>query len=424
MNAPQSSARESSLAIDAYPKVAIPDLERRSDFRRQTKDVESAPRNHETTDSTSNYELSVLQVVNGEHFAGAERVQQHLGQQLPGNRIGCEFACLKSGKFPELAELPGHRIHPVGMKGRFDLRAFKRLMDIVQRGNFDVLHAHTPRAAMLTSQVAKRLDLPWIYHVHSPTSRDSTRWLLNRINQFIENRSVRGCNKFITVSKSLRREILNKGFDRRRVVYIPNGVPEQTAIDWNARKHCASWNFGVIALFRPRKGLEVLIEAMAHSTLSNIDCKLEVVGGFESTAYETQIRSQVSRLGLENRVVFSGFTSRVNERIEHMDALVLPSLFGEGMPMVVLEAMAKGVPVIASRVEGVPDVVRDGVEGYLANPGDPNDLAQRLARVTKSRNTWADLGEHAFDRHRERFSDRTMTRRTARVYRNVLNNHW
>ncbi len=103
-----------------------------------------------------------------------------------------------------------------------------------------------------------------------------------------------------------------------------------------------------------------------------------------------------------------------------MDLLVLPSLFGEGLPMVVLEAMAAGVPVVATRVPGVPEAIRHGQDGVLVNPNDPDDLACAIADVIAGRYNWESLRASAFQRHAERFSDRAMAAGVAAVYSDIL----
>ena len=87
--------------------------------------------------------------------------------------------------------------------------------------------------------------------------------------------------------------------------------------------------------------------------------------------------------------------------------------------MVVLEAMAAGVPVVATRVEGVPEAIRDGLDGLLVPPGDPNALAQAIARVVRAEVDWLAFRSNALERHAQLFSDRAMACGVAQVYRTI-----
>ncbi len=364
--------------------------------------------------------LKVLHVINGEHFSGAERVQQLLGRCLPEFGVDPHFACVKPGKFPLMCGLPDEKVHLFPMRGRVDWKSIRQLSNFVRREGFDLLHAHTPRSALVTGLVAKSCGLPWVYHVHSPTARDSTRAILNRVNDLVERWSLRNCSKIVTVSRSLRREMLHQGWDRTKLVAIGNGVACQDPIVPEDRKTRNSWTLGMVALFRPRKGIEVLLEALSLLPDELDSIELRVIGGFETEAYEQQVRQLIASLGLKSRVHLTGFTTEVAKEMRQLDGMVLPSLFGEGMPMVVLEAMAVGVPILATRVEGTPEVVRDGVEGFLAAPRDPVSLASAIERFTQNRDRWIEMSHHAFQRHREHFTDRRMAEKLARVYRSML----
>ena len=365
-------------------------------------------------------ELSSLHLINGEHFSGAERVQQLLGNRLPDFGVSANFACLKPGKFPELCGLHSDRVRSIGMKSRFDLSSVQRIAAYAKETQSDVLHAHTPRTAMIASFVAKRCRLPWVYHVHSPTARDSTRAIVNRINDWVEAYSLRNADHIITVSKSLRREMLSHGHSRSKITAVANGVAEQPPIDPMTRGKTQHWKLGMVALVRPRKGIEVLLEAIAKLKEERNRITLEVIGGFETPEYEWSIRGLIHRLDLGRIVNLRGFTKDVPTVMRTFDAMVLPSLFGEGMPMVVLEALACGVPVIATSVEGTPEVIRHGQEGLLARPQDVESLSQAIQVFISDRSAWSRMSRLAVERHRQRYSDVKMAEKTARVYRKLL----
>lgn len=364
--------------------------------------------------------VPVLHIINGEHFSGAERVQQLLGNQLPQFGFDAHFACVKAGKFKSLSDLPDDRVSTFPMHGRWDWRVVQALTARVERDNVALLHAHTPRTALVTSLVALKTGRPWVYHVHSPTARDSTRSLVNRFNSIAERWALRHCDSLITVSRSLRREMLHRGVHRSRLRVVPNGVPAFEAIRPAERLQQSQWRLGLIALMRPRKGVEVALEAMRMLKQTRPDVTLELIGGFESESYGAQIRELIERWELQDTVRYSGFTTDIASAMRRLDVLILPSLFGEGMPMVVLEALAAAVPVIATRVEGTPEAVRDSNEGLLAAPGDPASLSQAILQLTRSRETWAAMSQRALARHREHFTDTRMAERVAKAYRQLL----
>jgi glycosyltransferase involved in cell wall biosynthesis len=326
---------------------------------------------------------------------------------------------VKPGKFPELCDLDPQRIWLEPMQSRTDLRLVPRLVNRIRQQGIELLHAHTPRTAWIASWIARKTGLPWVYHVHSPAARDSTRPLRNRINGWVERIALRHASRLITVSESLRQEWLLSGWNPFRVITIPNGVPEQSPIDPIDRIDRRTWRLGMVALIRPRKGLEVLLRAMHLMKQQGIRgdaVSLEVIGDFESETYRQSILGLTESLGLTRDVHWRGFVKDMPRVMRELDALVLPSLFGEGMPMVVLESLALGIPVIASRVEGTPEVVRDGQEGCLTAPSDPTGLADAIARMTQDRDTWYFYSQRALHRHRTQFTDAQMTHRVAQTY--------
>jgi glycosyltransferase involved in cell wall biosynthesis len=362
----------------------------------------------------------VLHIINGEHFSGAERVQQLLGLRLGEFGVESEFACVKPDRFPQLCGLESSRVSLMPMRGRMDFRTVGQLCHKALSEGFDLLHAHTPRTALVTSAVAMRTGLPWCYHVHSPTVRDSTRPLVNQINQWIERFALRTCNRLIAVSESLRQEMLRQGAEDRKICVVPNGVPALKPIDAGSRLDSTNWRLGLVALMRPRKGIEVALHTMAALRRSGHLVDLELIGSFETTAYQQQILQMIRDLGLQESVVWSGFTRDVPSALQRLDGLLLPSLFGEGMPMVVLEALAAGIPVVATRVEGTPEVIRDSMEGFLAKPNDVESLAGSIKALISDRRRWLRMSQAALARHRSRFTDVLMAQRTAEVYADLL----
>ena len=125
-------------------------------------------------------------------------------------------------------------------------------------------------------------------------------------------------------------------------------------------------------------------------------------------------------MGLESRIEWRGFQRNVDGELASVDVFVLPSLFGEGMPMVLLEAMAGGVPVVASRVEGVEELIDDGASGVIVEPGSAASLTHGLRRILDRQLDWQSLREAALSRQVTEYSDLAMARRIADLYREIL----
>lgn len=358
----------------------------------------------------------VLHLINGEHFSGAERVQDLLAMQLPNFGYEVGFVCLKPGKFPKVRQSQADaELFEVGMTSKFDWRAIKKISNIVNEGDFEVIHAHTPRSLLIGRMVAKRTKRPLVYHVHSPVGRDSERKFHNFINTMLEKWSLKQVQKMICVSNSLMGYMLEIGHSPEKLAVVQNGVPVVEGLPERAAPDHA-WTIGTMALFRPRKGTEVLLEALAELKTRGCEVHLRAVGPFETPEYKTEVFYRVQQLGLEDSITWTGFQKNINRQLEQMDLFVLPSLYGEGLPMVVLESMACGVPVVASRVEGIPEAIRDGEDGLIFEPGNAADLADKLQSLIEAKDRWLPMRESALKRQREQLSDISMARKVAAVY--------
>jgi len=363
--------------------------------------------------------IGVLHVINGEHYAGAERVQDLLAMRLPALGFEVGFACVKPGRFAEARQSRQSPLYVVPMRAKVDLRAAWKIARLVRRHGYQIIHGHTARSALVGRLAAALAGVPMVYHVHSPTARNTTRRGLNRVNALAERWSLTGVSRLVAVSESLARHMAQEGFDPARIVVVHNGVPKVEPLPPRTPPR-GTWTLGTVALFRPRKGVEMLLEALAILKRQGLSVQLRAVGPFETPRYAAQLAISAKQFGLGGLIDWAGFRHDVTAELRHMDLLVLPSLFGEGLPMVVLEAMAAGVPVVATDVEGTPEDIRDCVDGVIVRPGDPQALADGIARIVRGQLDWSALRTSALARHAAKFSDRAMAAGVAAVYRAVL----
>jgi glycosyltransferase involved in cell wall biosynthesis len=361
----------------------------------------------------------VLHLVNGEHYAGAERVQDLLAQCLPQCGFEVAFACVKPKHFAELLQSQNTPVYNLPMRNRLDLGVAGKIAQIVRSEKYALIHCHTVRTALVGSLAARLAGVPMIYHVHSPMSRNTGRPWLNWINNITERFSLRRASHLIAVSQSLKEHMIWQGFDASRITVVHNGVPALYEIPFR-RPPRGQWTLGTAALFRPRKGIEVLLQAMALMRKRGLSVRLLAVGEFESTKYKREIHALATRLGLEDIIQWTGFTSDVTTELLAMDLFVLPSLYGEGMPMVLLEAMAAGVPTVAADVEGVSEAIRHTQDGLIVPAGDHQVIAQAVSDVIEGRYDWSAMRDSALQRQAQLFSHRSMAEGVAEVYQQVL----
>jgi glycosyltransferase involved in cell wall biosynthesis len=362
--------------------------------------------------------IRVLHVVNGEHYAGAERVQDLLALRLPEFGVATAFACVKPDRFPA-ARKSATPLYNLPMQGRFDLRPATRLARLIREEQFDLVHTHTPRAALVGRFAARMANVPMVHHIHGQTSTEVRRRWLSRLSAVVERMSLSKAKAVIAVSDSAGRYIADRGIDAARLWTICNGVPARDELPPRATPQ-GCWTLGTIALFRPRKGLETLLDALALLRQQGRNVRLRAVGSFETPEYERSVKQRADRLGIGKLVDWTGFRSEIDIELAQMDLLVFPSVLAEGLPMVVIEAMAAGTPVVGTRVDGVIDAIRDGSDGLICKPGDAASLGDAIARIVSGHVDWRKLRETAWRRQREQFSDRSMARSLSQLYRDVL----
>ena len=160
-----------------------------------------------------------------------------------------------------------------------------------------------------------------------------------------------------------------------------------------------------VGMVTPLKGIHYLIDAFSLIAAEFPQSRLLIIGKEDNVAYADDLRHQINNLGLQNRVRFIGHQSQAELafRMSEAAVLVLPSV-SEGLGRVIIEAMATGTPVIGSRVGGIPELIKDGVNGFLIAPGDEQALAEKLRWIFNNPDQTREMGRSARTCARESFS--------------------
>jgi glycosyltransferase involved in cell wall biosynthesis len=372
----------------------------------------------------------VLHLINGEYFGGSARVLMNYlesSERTSDVAVGIMFA----GELERRVRALGVRTEVVPMRSRLDALAFRHVVRLARRFHADAIHTHQVRNTLLGRLASAADGLPVVTHVHSPVARESTHAVRNFTTNTVDRMLARRTRRFIAVSRSLRDELVRQGTPADRVRVVHNGIPPPPILPLGEREvgrtalgaTPTDLLIGMVANFRPRKGTEVLIDAVAHLVSAGRPIRLALIGEpFREPGrdYGEQLVARARERGISDHLTMTGFRADASALIGVLDVLSLPSLFGEGLPMVLLEAMAAQVPIVSTPVEGIGELVTDGENGLLVPPGDVAALAAALDRVLMNHDERRHLGRAGRETIERGFTASRMAAGFEAVYRELL----
>jgi glycosyltransferase involved in cell wall biosynthesis len=300
------------------------------------------------------------------------------------------------------------------------LAARRELTNLLRRRGADVLCCHGYKANILGFWAARRAGIPAV-----AVSRGWTGESLRvRLYEALDRLALRWMDRVVCVSEGQATKVRKAGVSAARMTVIANAVDGKRFAepDPAGRRQLQSYFapprrflVGAAGRLSPEKGFAVLIEAAARviAEVSSVGFVL-----FGDGPLRGELERQIAGLGLQSEVILAGFSDDLDRLLPFLDVLVLPS-FTEGMPNVVLEAMAAGVAVAATSVGGTPEVVQDGVTGVLVPPGDPGLLARPIAGLLSDTPRRQEMGKCGRERVEELFGFAAQARKYQALFREL-----
>jgi glycosyltransferase involved in cell wall biosynthesis len=367
-------------------------------------------------------------------FGGGENHVRQLGRDLV--RSGLEATVItRRGEawWPAEDEVDGIRVRRVAPSG--PARTGKFLMvpgafrETLREGRrHDVIVVRSTRVLGAPGLLAARwLGRPVILQpeVNGELSGEAYTWGWQRGRGLapvvravvgLRNRWLRDAEGFVAMSRMIRDEMVEAGIPRERVALIPHSVDTDRFRppgpgERDAIRSARGLPDGTLAVFTGRllrgKGLENLVEAFAAVAAERPGLHLALVGSGagQALSVEKELRTRVREAGLADRVVFTGRSDEVEAYLKAADLFVFPSLF-EGLGISLVEAASCGLPAVASRTGGIPDVVDDGVSGLLVTPDRVDELGSALASLAEDAPRRARMGAAAREVALARFDER------------------
>ena len=363
--------------------------------------------------------LRLLVVVDSLEVGGAERHVVDLVLAIRREGHADTVACSVSGSLAEPLEAARIPVRPlVGriLKRRVSLPYALGLRKLLGKDRFDLVNAHVYASAAAAALASVGTSLPLVVTEHTEAlwqgraGRVFSLWMYRRVA------------RVIAVSDAIRRRLIERdGVPPAKITVVPNSVPPARDSHGDAMPLPAEGLrdgplVGVVARLQPEKGVTSFLKAAAHVAKEFPAARFVVVG---DGPLREEVFGLAEGLGIRDRVLFLGFRPDAQALIKMMDVVAVPSV-SEGTPLVVLEAMASGVPVVASAVGGIPDQIRHGREGILVPPGDPRALGDALLGMLREPERARSMGEAGRLRAGTEFSHENMVRRVEEIYRAAL----
>ncbi|MEX2531216.1 MAG: glycosyltransferase [Gemmatimonadota bacterium] len=353
---------------------------------------------------------------------GAEQVVLDLTESL--TREGVEahlipLLDLDADQHPFLdAVPPSVPTHPVRVPPRAYRQERARVKALIHELGIEVVHTHGYRADVIGGSAARAERAATVSTAHGFTGGG----VRNRLYEWMQRRALRRCDGVVAVSEPLRDILVGKGVPDSRVRVIPNarGTPRGVLDRAEARRSLglseSDFEVGWVGRMSREKGPDVMLDALVWAVESGRAPSLAatfVGDGRERAGLEERSRTGV----LEGRVRWLGRVPNASRYLLAFDVLVLSSR-SEGTPIVALEAMALGVPLVATHVGGVPHLVGPG-SGLLVQPENPQKLGDAIVAVLEDREGASQRAEVARHRVQERHSTESWARDHTKLYLQV-----
>lgn len=274
---------------------------------------------------------------------------------------------------------------------------------------------------------ARWLRIPCVWHVQDRVSNRAGPlfvWTLSLAGRLF-------AREIIVDAESIARQLRPVVADAR-IHVIWNGVDTRTfSPDVDGSRVRAEWNaqvgdvlIGVVGRLVSWKGQHVLIHALAELASEFPAARIVLIGTplFEDDVYARRLRAETAALGLDSRVIFTGFRWDMPQVLAALDIVVHTALDKDSTPLAVVSAMAAGKPIVCTRVDGMAQLFEDGVDGLLVTPGDANALAEALSLLLRNADLRGQLGRAAREKAERELSIEQFTRQCEAVFAQALSN--
>ncbi len=366
---------------------------------------------------------TILHTIETAGPGGAETVVLNLATRLDPQRFRSVVLLPYQSWLGE--KLKEHRVHTYFAEGRawYDLRLPRAMAKVIREENVDLVHSHLPDQNFYSCLAGRVTGRKTLVTYHGPVELANAGSLKGAVKLWV----VRNSAAAVVVVCDFVGEMLKAiGFPAKTIVRIYNGISlarlesaGRGRLRGELGLHNGSKLVGMVANVRRSKGYEYFIRAAQQVCETDPQARFVAVGDIDQELASSLWRL-LDEFKLRDRVHFLGFREDVPEILRDLDVFVLSST-SEGFPLVTLEAMGAGRPVVVTRSGGPQEVVDDGRTGYVVPPADVGALAERIRELLASPERAAALGARAREKMQCEFSVERMIANYEELYERILN---
>lgn len=366
--------------------------------------------------------MSILFLISSEGYYGAENVVVTLARQLSRKGLACVVGVIRNSQSPhtevaDQAKRFGIPVEIVACEGKWDRRSVHDVRRLLAAHKVSIVHAHGYKADLYAYAAAWPNRVALVATSHNWTGKLLKMRAYAALDRFVLGRF----DEVVVVSEFVGQKLRRWGVAPNKLSMIRNGVDIEgfqaaPATLKNEIAPCGGALVGFVGRLVPEKGGEVLLRAARRVLTVHAQTKFVLVGDGPARQEWERLASQ---LGISEQVVFAGRREDMASVYASLDMVVLPSLL-EALPMCLLEAMAAGKPVIATRVGAVPQVIQSRETGLLLPPGEVNGLAEAIAGLLKNPEQARQLGENGRAHVARHFSAEAMAKSYIATYQQAL----
>lgn len=361
----------------------------------------------------------VLHVITSLDADGAQTLLMDFASRCPADRCSNLVAWLVGeGTLAAEPRYAGVEVADLTRGGAFDVRSLFRLVRLIRQRRVDLVHTHLVHGGILGRLAARMGRVRHVVTTRHYGTEQKERSLLYRL----EDRMTRRTGRVIAISEAVRKHLEDRRIaPPERIRVIHNALDPVLFGDELPLTRTDTGRppvLGSIGRLRPQKGFHHLLEAFRLVLADHPAATLEIVG---DGPLRGELEGRCRELGIADSVSIPGAVPHtlIPQRIDGWDLFVLSSVW-EGFGMVLIEAMARARAAVATRVEGVVEVVEEGVTGLLVPPADPGSLARAVSGLLDDPQRRASMGRAGRERALRLFSMKTFVEKTLAVYDELL----